>query len=176
MMSCIHHWLQFTTLAYSLQQLYDVTLAGTLHVYLNTACHYLILAQWRHMAQRSGSTLVQVMASCFMAPSHYLNQCWLIISDVQWHSYEGNFTRDASNINHYNQFENYITKILFKSPRANEINLSLGWSRSTKYAVIDQMCLKWQWVGLALSITLLCAYYSWHLLTFNQVDWRTIFV
>ena len=29
---------------------------------------------------RSGSTLAQVMALCLMAPSHYLNQCWLIIS------------------------------------------------------------------------------------------------
>ena len=41
-------------------------------------------AIWR---QRSGSTLAQVMACCLMAPSHYLNQCWLIISEVQWHSY-----------------------------------------------------------------------------------------
>ena len=37
--------------------------------------------------QRSGSTLAQVMAWCLTAPSHYLNQCWLIISEVQWHSY-----------------------------------------------------------------------------------------
>ena len=29
--------------------------------------------------QRSGSTLAQVMACCLTAPSHYLNQCWLII-------------------------------------------------------------------------------------------------
>ena len=41
-------------------------------------------AIWR---QRSGSTLAQVMACCLTAPSHYLNQCWLIISEVQWHSY-----------------------------------------------------------------------------------------
>ena len=32
--------------------------------------------------QRSGSSLVQVMACCLMAPSHYLNQCWLI--NHQW--------------------------------------------------------------------------------------------
>ena len=32
----------------------------------------------------SGSTLVQVMAWCLTAPSHYLNQCWFIISKVQW--------------------------------------------------------------------------------------------
>ena len=29
---------------------------------------------WQH---RSGSTLAQVMASCLMAPSHYMNLCWL---------------------------------------------------------------------------------------------------
>ena len=29
---------------------------------------------WRH---RYGSTLAQVMSCCLLAPSHYLNQCWL---------------------------------------------------------------------------------------------------
>ena len=54
-------------------------------------------AIWQH---RSGSTLAQAMACCLTAPSHYLNQCWLIISEVQWHSYQGNFTRDVPTINH----------------------------------------------------------------------------
>ena len=45
-------------------------------------------AKWR---QRYGSTLAQVMACCLMAPSHYLNRCWLIISEIQWHSSEDNF-------------------------------------------------------------------------------------
>ena len=53
-------------------------------------------AIWRH---RSESTLIQVMACCLMAPSHYLNQCWLVISEVQWQSPEGNFTRDTPAIN-----------------------------------------------------------------------------
>ena len=43
-------------------------------------------AIWR---QRSESTLAQVMACCLTAPSHYLNQCWLIITKVQWHSSDG---------------------------------------------------------------------------------------
>ena len=47
---------------------------------------------WRH---RSGSTLAQVMAYFLMAPSHYLNQCWLIISKVLWHSSEDHFLRDT---------------------------------------------------------------------------------
>ena len=50
-------------------------------------------AIWR---LRSGSTLIHVMACCLMAPSHYLNQCWLIISKAQWHPYKGNCTRDTS--------------------------------------------------------------------------------
>ena len=42
-------------------------------------------AIWRH---RSGSTLAQVMACCLTALSHYLNQCWLIISEVLCNSYD----------------------------------------------------------------------------------------
>ena len=50
-------------------------------------------AIWR---KGSRSTLVQVMACCLTAPSHYLNQCWLIISKIQLQSSDGNFTRDTS--------------------------------------------------------------------------------
>ena len=46
---------------------------------------------------RYWSTLAQVMACCLMAPSHYLNQCRLIISNIQLS--DGNFTRDTSVIN-----------------------------------------------------------------------------
>ena len=54
---------------------------------------------WRH---KTRSTLAQVMAWCLTAPSHYLNQYWLVISEVQWQSLEGNFIRDTSTINHSN--------------------------------------------------------------------------
>ena len=33
---------------------------------------------------KTGSPLVQVMACSLMAPSHYLNQCWLIINELLW--------------------------------------------------------------------------------------------
>ena len=42
---------------------------------------------------RSGSTLDHVKTCCLMAPRHYLSQCWLIISKVQWHSAEDNFIK-----------------------------------------------------------------------------------
>ena len=50
-------------------------------------------AIWRY---RSGATLGQVMAYCSTAQSYsYLNQCWLVISEVLGHSPDGNFTGNA---------------------------------------------------------------------------------
>ena len=72
-------------------------------------------AIWRH---RTGSTLAQVMACCLAAPSHYLNQCWLIVSKVHWHSNEGNLTQDTLTTNHLYYLENYLSKFSFKSPRS----------------------------------------------------------
>ena len=40
---------------------------------------------WWH---RSWSTVAAAMACCHQAPSHYLNQCWLLISEDLWHSPE----------------------------------------------------------------------------------------
>ena len=55
-------------------------------------------ATWWH---RLWPTLAQVMACCLETPSHYLNQYWLIITKVQWHSFECNFTIEyTSAINH----------------------------------------------------------------------------
>ena len=47
---------------------------------------------WRY---RSMSTLAQVMACCLTAPSHYLSQCWLMISEVLWYSPDSNFTENT---------------------------------------------------------------------------------
>ena len=71
-------------------------------------------AIWRH---GSGSTLAQVMACCLTAPSHYLNQCWLIVNKVQWHSSERNFTKVTSATNLWISLKTYLCKISFKSPR-----------------------------------------------------------
>ena len=62
---------------------------------------------WQH---RFGSTLVQVMACCLMAPSHYLNQCWPVINKVFWHSPHCNFTGNALNINNWCELEYYQFK------------------------------------------------------------------
>ena len=64
---------------------------------------------WRH---RSGSKLAQVVACCLTAPSHYLNQCWLIM----------NFTGSAWEISSWYEFENYNFEITAPSPRGQWVN------------------------------------------------------
>ena len=51
---------------------------------------------WRH---QRGSPSTQVMAWCLKAQSHYLNQCWFVISMVHWHTSEGDFTWYTQAIN-----------------------------------------------------------------------------
>ena len=76
--------------------------------------------------QGSGSTWTQVMACCLTAPSHYLNQCWLIIRKVQWYSSEDNFTSDISAINHWNKLENYLYKIHWNLPGGQWVKAPYG--------------------------------------------------
>ena len=71
-------------------------------------------AIWR---QWFWTTLAQVMACCLTAPNHYLNQCWLIIRGVLWHTSESSFAGIAQGIDSGYEFEKDILKNIFKSPR-----------------------------------------------------------
>ena len=86
--------------------------------------------------QKSRSTLGQVMACCLMAPSHYLNQCWLIIGQVLWHSVESNFMASAQAVILRNEFE----KLHFQ----NYYHLSQGqWVKCN--CVYTLLSIKWQY-------------------------------
>ena len=81
----------------------------------------------------SGSTLAQIMACCLMAPSHYLNQCWLLISEVLWHLPESNSTVRAPATTLYDEFENYTFQIAATSPRrqwVNSLSIKCQWKNS----------------------------------------------
>ena len=92
---------------------------------------------------RSGSTLAQVMACCLTAPSHYLNQCWLIISKVLWHSSEDIIIRWFEDINQYSKIEDYIFKITLRSPRGQWVKWvwQQGRTCSTLHT-IPTICMK----------------------------------
>ena len=78
--------------------------------------------------QRSWSTLVQVMACCLTAPSHYLYQCWLDITEVLWQSSDNNFTASTQATILRNEFENFTSKIIVRSSRGQWVKLSSKWN------------------------------------------------
>ena len=61
------------------------------------------------------------MACCLMAPSHYLNLCWLIISELWRQSPKGNFTGESLTINYQHLLEHHISKFNFNLPGANNV-------------------------------------------------------
>ena len=67
---------------------------------------------WHH---RTWSTLVQVMACCLIAPNHYLNQCWLLNSEVSWQSPEGNFAGNSKDAYPWYESENYKFNICWEA-------------------------------------------------------------
>ena len=92
---------------------YELSLHWTLHSIVDQMKKYFVLlvalyftinmiynslwpsdAIWHHW-----SILVHVIPFCLKAPSHYLNQHCLLISEVFWHSLEGHFTGKAQDIN-----------------------------------------------------------------------------
>ena len=90
---------------------------------------------------RTWSTLVQVMAWCLMAQSHYLNQCWLIISEILWHSSKGNFTGNAQNIV-LHEFE--IMASFSKEQHVNPLLTELFWKDITYiFIVYHLLILTW---------------------------------
>ena len=95
-------------------------------------------AIWR---QRSGSPLAQVMACCLTAPSHYLNQCWLIMNLILWHLPENNFIGISHNINSINEFENYNLKFITVSPRCHRVNPSV--SPMSLGPKLHHLCVCW---------------------------------
>ena len=69
---------------------------------------------------KTGLTLACVMVCGLTAPSHYLNQCSLIISEVLWHSSEDNFTGNTQDICPW-----YMSLIQVLFPEANELKQHL---------------------------------------------------
>ena len=98
------------------------------------------------------SILLQVMTGCRQAPSHYLHQCWLIISEVLWHSPDVIFTRnDQDDIYLWHVFENYSFKNTATSPRGQWIDVEVSTPVVHSFIVvslINDLCsLRWCWHG-----------------------------
>ena len=88
--------------------------------------------------QGTESTLAQVMVCCLTAASHYLNQCWLIISKVPRHSSEGIIMRRSEDTNLQTKIENYIFRIAFRSPRDQWVKQLATWGEPPQSTLIPR--------------------------------------
>ena len=86
---------------------------------------------WCHKTW-STTMLVQVMACCLTAPTHYLNECWQIISEVLRHSPQGNLRWNTKDVYPWWEFENYSFKMIAASPRGKWVN---WW-----YIILNMQC------------------------------------
>ena len=103
---------------------------------------------------RSGLISVQVMVFCLMAPSHHLNQWWLIISEVLWHSREGNFIG-----NFRYKFEMIISRWQTHLPGVNELMLQIPvYQKVSLCHATDHIC---GWHGAIVWINSLLTHSGW---------------
>ena len=67
---------------------YDVTRPQWVNISIHVVSIHSLRPSGTILQHKSGSILAQVMACCLKAPSHYLNQSWLIIRLSHWNSLE----------------------------------------------------------------------------------------
>ena len=111
------------------------------------------------------------MAWCLMAPSHYLNQCWLLICEVLWYLHESNFIASVQTTILYNEFEIILQKLLPHLPGTNELNSQwdTGFTRSksswecSSLLGVPTCCVCW--IVLLFLLTRL-EYVPWNILMF----------
>ena len=115
----------------------------------------------------SWSTLVQVMACCLTAPSHYLNHCWLVISKVLWHSSEDIIIRRFEDTNQQSKIENYIFKITLRFPRGQWVN----YPNHAHHAMLPFSQAELLLMMLSAPLLLLWNHNTWQL---NRNIWYTV--
>ena len=65
-----------------------------------------------HMRQRIESVFVQIMAFfAYSAPSHYLNQCWIIVNWTLMDTLQWNFNQDTKMFRRENASENIVCEM-----------------------------------------------------------------
>ena len=75
-----------------------------------------------YMYQWTGSTLLHVMAWFWSVPSHYLNQCWLLVNWTLRNKLQWNSSQNTELFIHGNAFENVICEMAAILSRGRLVN------------------------------------------------------
>ena len=102
--------------------------------------------------RRYWSAMITVMACCRAAPSHYVNQCWFIMNEILWHSFQGNVYWNTvhwntQDVNLKVVFEMYTFEITATSARGQWVNALNVWGgRYGLFDWFDSFSLKFGWI------------------------------
>ena len=117
------------------------------------------------------------------APSHFLNQCWLIASEVFWYSTEDNFTVKAENVYPWYDFEIApckITAYTVISSKHKHVNVHLYFQKkkyNSKVAVVcEGHCDAFYRSGVRLNIKMSLYQYMIHIIKIRLSYDRLIFI
>ena len=82
-----------------------------------------------YMHQLTRPSLVQIIACRLLAPSHNLNQCWLIVNWKLGNKIQWNFNQNSNIFIQENAFEYAISK---KEANLSGLNMLILWDHATK--------------------------------------------
>ena len=109
--------------------------------------HAHFCSEWCIVGKRTGTLWNLLMHQPYFNSLWLVNQCWLIIWEVLWHSPEGNLTGNAQDIYPWYEFENYWSKDYNSIPRGQWVN-----PPNASYMH--------QWIGSALVQIMACPLFS----------------
>ena len=75
---------------------------------------------------------------------HYLNQCWLIINEILWHSPEDDFSITSQDIYPWYECENHTLKTISTSSNGQIVNLSVKGTPVVHKS--DYRIFPWIWI------------------------------
>ena len=97
---------------------------------------------WCLMAIYMWVRLVQIMACCLVAPSHFLNQYWFVISRILHHPPKGSSTGNTHENNHGNACEN-CTFIIKATSRQGTTRVNWYRDYKSNYLGISFSVYRW---------------------------------
>ena len=100
------------------------------HIMINRHYHHLILPLVSHICiSESGQHWLRYWLVVYSAPSHYLNQCWVIVNWILRNKLQWNFNQNTKLFIHKIAFENIVTEMAAILSRGRRVKYILMLSR-----------------------------------------------
>ena len=104
-----------------------------------------------YMRQQSNHHCFRQWLVAWSAPSHYLNQCWIIVDWTLRNKVQGNLNRNSNNFIQENAFENVVCEMASICLGLNELMSTSSYGRYTYGLVAHKSTFFWPSVRMKMS-------------------------